>query len=162
MHAAVDVECLANQSSTGYWNLVDYIHGHGEDIGSDPAAKPDTAKPDAPKHTLDRAYTQLDKLTRDQGVAQKVDATKLDACIAKQDPSIVDASHKLGDSLNLASTPTFYINGEKFEGAVPIDYIFARIDDALRAEDVTPPPPYAPPAPPATPTTAAAKPTPGK
>ena len=164
MHAAVDVNCLADQSPTGYWSLVDYIHGHFEDIGIDPSAKPDPAKPDAPKHTLDRAYTQLDKLTHDQGAQQKADIAKLDACIAKQDTSLVDVSRKIGDSLNLGSAPTFYINGEKFEGAVPIDYIFARIDDALRAEDVTPPPPYVAPAPPAAPitTTEAAKPTPGK
>jgi protein-disulfide isomerase len=162
MHAAVDVNCLADQSPTGYWNLVDYIHGHAEDIGSDPDAKPDPAKPDAPKHTLDRAYTQIDKLTRDQGAQQKADAAKLDACIAKQDTSLVDVSRKLGDSLNLGSAPTFYINGAKYDGAVPIEFIFEQIDNALRAENVTPPPPYIAPAPPAASTTTAAKPTPTK
>jgi protein-disulfide isomerase len=164
MHAAVDVNCLADQSPTGYWNLVDTIHGHAEDIGSDPNAKPDPAHPDAPKHTLDRANTQLDKLTREQGAQQKVDATKLDACIAKQDTASIDASRKLGDSLNIGSTPTYFINGEKFEGALPIDYVFARIDDALRSESVTPPPPYVAPAPPTEPTTPTptTKPAPGK
>jgi protein-disulfide isomerase len=151
MHASVDVNCLADQSPTGYWNLVDYIHGHSEDIGTDPAAKPDPAKPDAPKHTLDRAYTQLDKLTRDQGVAQKVDAAKLDTCIAKQDTAAIDLSRKLGESLNVGSTPTFYINGAKYDGAIPVEFIFAQIDNALRAEGVTPPPPYAAPAAPAAP-----------
>jgi protein-disulfide isomerase len=164
MHAAVDVNCLAAQSPAGYWNLVDYIHHNSENIGGDPSAKPDTTKPDAPKHTLDRAYTQLDKLTRDQGAQQKVDAVKLDACIAKQDASAIDASKQLGTTLNIESTPTYFINGEKFEGALPIDYIFARIDDALRAEDVAPPPPYvAAPAQPATPPpTPGTKPAPGK
>ena len=160
MHAAVDVNCLADQSPTGYWNLIDYIHHNAEDIGTDPTAKPDPARPDAPKHTLDRAYTQLDKITRDQGAVQKVDTTRLDACIAKQDTSLIEASRKLGDSLNLAAAPTYFINGEKFDGALPIEYIFARIDDALRAEDITPPPPYAAPAPPAA--TPAPKPTPSK
>jgi protein-disulfide isomerase len=164
MHAAVDVNCLASQSPTGYWSLVDYIHGHFDDIGSDPTAKPDPTKPDAPKHTLDRAYTQLDKITRDQGIAQKADAAKLDACIAKQDTAAIEVSRKLGDSLNLGSAPTFYINGAKYDGAVPIAFIFDQIDNALRAEGVTPPPPFATPAPPATPTTAtpAATPTPTK
>jgi protein-disulfide isomerase len=165
MHAAVDVNCLADQSPTGYWNLVDTIHGHAEDIGSDPNAKPDPAHPDAPKRTLDRANTQLDKLTRDQGAQQKVDAAKLDACIAKQDTASIEASRKLGDSLNIGSTPTFYINGAKYEGAVSLGYIFAQIDDALRAENVTPPPPYVAPASPAEPTTPptpATKPAPGK
>jgi protein-disulfide isomerase len=160
MHAAVDVNCLADQSPTGYWSLVDYIHGHYEDIGIDPAAKPDPTKPDAPKHTLDRAYTQLDKITRDQGIAQKADAAKLDACIAKQDTTAIEVSRKLGDSLNLGSAPTFYINGAKFDGAIPIEFIFEQIDNALRAEDITPPPPFAAPAPPAA--TPAPKPTPSK
>ena len=156
IHAAVDVNCLAAQSSTGYWNLVDYIHHNAEDIGADPNAKPDPTKPDAPKHTLDRAYAQLDKLTREQGAEQKVDTAKLDACVTKQDASAIDASKQLGTTLNIESTPTYFINGEKFEGALPIDYVFARIDDALRAEGVTPPAPYVAPAEPTTP------PTPGK
>ncbi len=146
MHAAIDVNCLAAQSPTGYWNLVDYIHHHREEIGADPSAKPG-----APAHTLDRADAQLDKFTREQGALQKVNAATLEACIAKQDPAVVNASIQLGESLNVDSTPTFFINGEKFEGAVPIAFIFARIDDALRAQDITPPPAYVPPAPPAQP-----------
>ncbi len=163
MHAAVDSNCLAAQSVPAYWNFVDYIHHNAEDIGSDPNAKPDEAKPDAPKHTLDRAYTQLDKLTREQGARQKVDAVKLDSCIAKQDTSAIEASKQLGTALDIGSTPTYFINGEKYEGALPIDYIFGQIDNALRAEDVTPPPPYVAPAAPSEPATpAATKPAPVK
>ena len=94
---------------------------------------------DAPKHTLDRAYTQLDKLTREQGTQQKVDAAKLDACIAKQDAAAIEVSKQLGTKLNVESTPTYFINGEKYEGALPLDYVFGQIDDALRAQGVTPP-----------------------
>jgi protein-disulfide isomerase len=159
MHAAVDVNCIAAQSPTGYWNLVDYIHHNAEDIGTDPNAKPagtdPATKPDAPKHTLERATAQLDKLTREQGAQQKVDAAKLDACITKQDTAAILASEQLDANLNIGSTPTYYINGEKYEGALPIDYIFGQIDNALRAEGVTPPPPYVVPAPPAAPAAAA-------
>ena len=167
MRASVDVNCLAAQSPAGYWNLVDYIHRNAEDIGSDPNAKPDdpqaAAKPDAPKHTLDRANAQLDRLTREQGAQQKVDAVKLDACIAKQDTAAIEASKQLGTTLNIESTPTYFINGEKYEGALPIDYIFGQIDDALRAEGVSPPPPYVTPTPPAEPATPApTKAAPGK
>ncbi len=151
MRAAVDVNCLGAQSPAGYWNLVDYIHHNADNIGADPNAKPEDAKPGAPRHTLDRANAQLDKLTRDQGALQKVDAAKLDACIARQDTSAITASEQLGTNLNIASTPTYFINGEKYEGALPIDYIFGQIDNALRAEGVTPPPPYVAPAPPAEP-----------
>jgi len=149
MHAAVDSNCLAAQSVTGYWNFVDLVHHNAGDIGSDPNAKPDDSKPDAPKHTLDRANTQLDKIAREQGAQQKVDALKLDSCIAKQDTSAIEASKQLGTGLHIESTPTYFINGEKYEGALPIEYIFGQIDNALRAENVTPPPPYVVPASPA-------------
>jgi protein-disulfide isomerase len=150
MHAAIDVNCLAAQSPSGYWSLVDYIHTHAEDIGKDMGAtQPDAAKSDKPEHTLDRANAQLDKLTRDQGTAHSVNAATLDACIVKQDPSAIEASKQLANSLHVESTPTLFINGEKIEGALPIDYIFSMIDDALRSEGVTPPPPYVAPAPPA-------------
>lgn len=150
MRAAVDVECMAAQSPTGYWNLVDYIHAHASEIGSDPAAT-GPAQPNKPQHSLERADAQLDKLTRDQGVEQKVDTAKLDACIAKQDTSAIQASKQLGDALSIDATPTFFINGAKYDGAVSLAFVFAQIDAALRAENITPPPPYVAPAPSATP-----------
>ena len=170
MRAAVDVNCLAAQSGPGYWTLVDYIHAHASDVGSDPSPKPAVATdkdktPDAaPDKTLDRANAQLDKLTRDQGKFQKVDAAKLDACIAKQDTTDIEASRRVATDLNVESTPSLFVNGEKVDGAVPIEFIFNVIDDALRAVNVAPPPPYAVPAPPSSPsaTTPATKPSPGK
>ncbi len=160
MRAAVDVNCLAAQSPTGYWNLVDYIHAHASDIGTDPAAKDKPADPKAdapPDKTLERADAQLDKLTREQGTLQHADAAKLDACIAKQDTTAIDASKEVATALNVDSTPSLFINGDKIDGALPIEFIFKVIDDALRSENVTPPPPYVAPAPPAPP---AAKPSP--
>jgi protein-disulfide isomerase len=152
MHAAVDVNCMAEQSSAGYWNLVDYIHEHHDDIGTSKLGGPagangsaaDGPKAGTPQHTLERSYAQLDQLTHDQGALQKVDSVKLDACIKKQDTSLIDAERSLGNALNVDSTPTFYINGAKYEGALPLDYVFSQIDAALRAEGVTPPPPYLP------------------
>ena len=153
MRAAVDVDCLGAESSAGYWNMVDYVHAHASDIGMDttsaktPAAgTTDAAKADKPKHTLERAEAQLDQITRDQGTAQKVDATKLNACIAKQDTTAIEASKRVGASLNVEATPSMFINGDKIDGALPVSYIFGLIDDALRAENVTPPPPYVDPA----------------
>jgi protein-disulfide isomerase len=159
MRAAVDVNCLAAQSGTGYWNLVDYIHSHASAVGSDPNpkledpksdpksdaksdTKSDTPEEKAPDKTLERANAQLDKLTRDQGKIQKVDAVKLDACIARQDTAAIETSKQIAIALNVDSTPSLFINGEKVDGAVPIDFIFHVIDDALRAVNVTPPPPY--------------------
>jgi protein-disulfide isomerase len=161
LRAAVDVNCLGAQSPAGYWTLVDYIHAHATDVGSDPNAKP-TPSPDSsqaappaeapPDKTLDRANAQLDKLTREQGKAQKADAPKLEACIAKQDTTAIDASKQIATALNVDSTPSLFINGEKIDGAVPIDFIFHIIDDSLRAANVTPPPPYVIPTPSIAPT----------
>jgi protein-disulfide isomerase len=144
MRAAVDVNCLGAQSPAGYWNLVDYIHSHASDFGADPK------DPKADK-TLPRANEQLDKLTREQGQFQKADMPKLEACLTKQDAAAVEASKKIGEGLNIDSTPTLFINGEKIDGAVPLEFLFGQIDDALRAEGVQPPPPYVAPTPAVTP-----------
>jgi protein-disulfide isomerase len=151
MRASVDVNCLGAQSTPGYWNAVDYIHAHSSEIGQPPtaaaAAKDKDAAPEG-ERTLERANGQLDKMVREQGAFQKVDLTKLDACIAKQDTTAVAASRKVGESLGVDSTPSLFINGDKIDGAIPLDFLFAEIDDALRAAGATPPAPYAPPAPP--------------
>jgi protein-disulfide isomerase/uncharacterized lipoprotein YbaY len=150
MRAAVDVNCLAAQSPAGYWNLVDYMHAHADQI----SAPFQTGPVDK---TLPSVNQNLDKLTHDQGVFQKVDVAKLDACIAKQDITGIAASQKIGDGFKVDSTPTLFINGDKITGAVDVAFVFNLIDTALRVEGVTPPPPYvAPPAP--TPQPAAAKP----
>jgi protein-disulfide isomerase len=144
MRASVDVNCLAAQSPTGYWNLVDYIHAHADEMGADPK------DPKADK-TLPRANDQLDKLTRDQGQFQKANMPQLEACLTKQDTAAIEASKKFGESLNIDSTPTLFINGAKIDGAVPLDFLFGQVDDALRAEGIQPPPPYVDPTPKATP-----------
>jgi protein-disulfide isomerase len=158
MHAAVDANCLADQSATGYWNLVDGIHAHSSDITA--AAEAGTDKdPDTTK-ALARAFGVVDKLTLEQGKVQSVDLSKLNACIVAQDKKAIQASVALGTSLGVESTPTFFINGAKLDGAVPLDYIFNEIDKALIAEGKKPPPPYVAPAPAAA--TPAATPKPGQ
>jgi protein-disulfide isomerase len=152
MHAAVDVNCLAAQSPQAYWNAVDYVHAHASDIGTDP-------KDAKANKTLERANEQLDATTREEAGKQKLDMAKLNACVAKQDTAAIEASKKLGEALNLNSTPTLFINGDKIEGAVSLPFLFGIVDNALRAEGITPPPPYVAPAP-ALPTTAANAPLP--
>ena len=97
--------------------------------------------------SLAKANETLDSLTRDEGKRQKVNADALNACIAKQDDTAVKASMKLGESLGVDSTPALFINGEKMEGALPLEYVYRMIDNALIASGQTPPPP--PPAAPA-------------
>jgi len=128
MHAAIDTNCLGAQSQDGYWKLVDYIHLHAAEMGGD-------AK------SLDKAKTTLDSLTTDEGKRQHIDEAALAACIAKQDDTAVKAMVKEGEALGVDSTPSLFINGEKLDGAVPLEYVYRMIDGALVAAGKTPPPP---------------------
>jgi protein-disulfide isomerase len=134
MRAAIDTNCVGAQSPVGYWNLVDYIHAHASEMGGG-------------DKSLAKANETLDSLTRDEGKRQKLNADTLNACIVKQDDAAIKASMKLGESLGVDSTPALFINGEKIEGALPLEYVYRMIDNALIASGQTPPPP--PPAAPA-------------
>lgn len=127
LHAAVNANCLAAQSPTAYWNYVDYLHTHGDDISG-------------PKRDAAASAATLDKLARDEAQHSKLDSAKLDACLAKQDDSVVRASIKEGDALGVDGTPTLFINGERLSGALPESQVWLAIDRALKAEGVTPPP----------------------
>jgi len=134
MRAAIDTNCVGAQSPAGYWNLVDYIHAHAAEMGGE-------------EKSLAKANDTLDSLTRDEGKRQKLNADALNACIVKQDDTAIKASMKLGESLGVDATPALFINGEKMEGAVPVEYVYRMIDNALIASGQTPPPPPSPAAP---------------
>ena len=135
MRAAVDTNCVAAQSVPAYWSLVDYLHAHAAEIG-------------LPDKTIARANEQVDQLTNEQAKRDKLNTDAVAACVKKQDETAIRASMKVGDDLGIDSTPIMYINGEKFEGALPIADVFRMVDSALVAAGKTPPPPYVPPAPP--------------
>jgi predicted DsbA family dithiol-disulfide isomerase len=52
----------------------------------------------------------------------------------------VKASVKEAEALGVDSTPALFINGERLEGAVPLEYVYRMIDNALTASGQTPPP----------------------
>lgn len=131
MRAAIDVNCLGAQSVTGYWNVIDHIHEHAGELGG-------------AEKSLATANKALDTIVRDEGTTQKVDAAKLNACLAKQDDTAIQTSIKEGDALGLNSTPVLYVNGEKFEGAYPNADLFRMIDEALVAQGKKAPAPLAP------------------
>jgi protein-disulfide isomerase len=135
-HAAVDANCLAGQSTAGYWNFVDYVHAHAADMAG-------TEK------SIEKAGQSLDKIALDEGTKQKVDQAALVACILKQDDAGVKASIAQGeaDPLRIDSAPVLYVNGEKVEGVVPVETLYRIIDRALVAAGQTPPPMPAKPAP---------------
>lgn len=126
MHAAVDGNCLADQSGAAYWNFVDYLHANGAEVNGT------RGDPEASKTTLDR-------LAREEGKRSKLDAAKLDACVAKQDETIVRASMKEGEALGVDGTPMLFINGERIGGAVPDEVVWAAVDRALTGVGIQPP-----------------------
>jgi protein-disulfide isomerase len=135
MHAAVDANCLAEQSSEVYWTFTDYVHGHGQEISGE------TRDPS-------KSYAALDRIARQEATLGKLDEARLNACIAKQDESVPRASAKLAQDLGIEGTPAVYVNGERVNGgAVPQEEIWIVIDRALRAEGIQPPPPPLPVAP---------------
>ncbi len=135
MHASVDANCLAAQSGGVYWNYVDYLHSHGEEVTG-------------PDRNEARSFAALDRIARQQATIGKLDAAKLDACLQKQDETTVNGSLKEASSLGLDGAPTLFVNGERINGgAVPAEQVWIAIDRALRAAGEKPPPePAEPPA----------------
>lgn len=147
MHAAVNANCLGAVTTDGYWNYIDYVHAHADEVAG-------TEK------TTAKANQTLDKLALDEGARQKVNPAPLAACIQKQDDRMEKASEEeaIAEPLRIDSTPVLFINGEEVKGLVPIEAIYRIIDEALIAAGQTPPPapPTALPAAPAAQATPAA------
>jgi protein-disulfide isomerase len=116
MHAAIDGNCLGEQNSPAYWEFADYIHANQKQM--------------AGKSRTD-AFQNIDNLAKEQAQKHQLDATKLQACMQKQDESGVRASMAEGDKLGVDSTPTLFINGERFTGAVPEQELRSALDRAL-------------------------------
>jgi protein-disulfide isomerase len=126
MHAAVDANCLADQNGDAYWAYVDYVHGHGQDVsGTD--------------RNLAKSAAALDRIAREQATLAKLDLTKLDACIAKQDEARIQASADEAQALGIDGTPALFVNGERISGAVPEQQVWLVIDRALRSVGEVPP-----------------------
>lgn len=125
--AANDANCLAAVSNDAYWGFADYLHGHAPEIsGERGSAIPDQLK-------------KVDQAALAQGKDFKVDETKLQACINKQDDKVLKASVTEAEALNVEATPTLFVNGQRVDGAVPPAQIYAMIDQALKDAGQTPP-----------------------
>ena len=126
MHAAVDANCLESQSGKAYWNYVDYVHTHGEDISG-------------PQPNLKNSFATLDKLAEQEGMRDKLNTSKLDACVKAQDESVVRKEMMVGDKLGISATPTFYVNGVRWAGVLDKPDLELMINRALQQEGITPP-----------------------
>ena len=133
MRAAVDVNCVGAQSGKAYWEMVDLIHAHAANYGG-------------AEKSLEKANASLDQLAIDEAKNNHLKVDVVEACVKKQDESAIRASLKVGEDLGIEATPVLFINGEKFEGAYPMEDVFRMVDSALVAAGQTPPPPYVPPA----------------
>ena len=126
MHAAVDANCLAAQNGDVYWSYVDYLHSHGQEI-------------DGEDRNLAKSYDALNRIARQLGTLGKLDATRLDACLARQDETQVRAEGKEAESLGVDGAPVLFVEGERIVGVVPEDRLWLAIDRALRAAGIEPP-----------------------
>jgi protein-disulfide isomerase len=125
--AANDANCLASLSNDAYWGLADYLHSHAPEISGERGSPiPDQLK-------------KVDQAALAQGKDFKVDESKLQACINKQDDKVLKASVNEADALNVEATPTLFVNGQRVDGAVPPAQIYAMIDQALKDAGQTPP-----------------------
>jgi protein-disulfide isomerase len=126
MHAAVDANCLAAQSGEVYWNYVDYLHFHGQEVNGD-------------DRDLAKSFDALNRIARQEAQLGKLDSVKLDACMAAQDETNVRTSMKEGEALRVEGTPAVFVEGERIGGALPQEQVWMVIDRALRAAGEQPP-----------------------
>ena len=124
-HAAVNANCLAAQNPDAYWDFADYMHANQKEVNSE--------------KSHDGQFAALDRIAMAQGQKHNLDAAKLQACIKAQQDDGIKASVHEGEDLGVEATPTMFINGEKVDGALPIDELRAVLDRALVQAGQTPP-----------------------
>ena len=96
---------------------------------------------------VDDFFAALDRIAREQAALAKFDPAKLtslNACVARQDETLVQASAHEASSLGVDGTPALFIDGERISGAVPEEQIWLVIDRALRAAGLQPAAPAKP------------------
>jgi len=128
MRASVNANCLAAQSGAAYWNFVDYVHAHGDEVnGTD--------------RSVAKSNDALNRIAREQGTLAKLDMTALDACISRQQEDSVRESMKEAEALRVQGTPAVFVDGERMDGLQSEEQLWSALDRALKAEGVEPPAP---------------------
>ena len=125
IHAAVNANCLAAQNADAYWDFADYVHNNQKEING--------------ARGVENQYGELDKIATVQGQKHNLDTAKLQACVKAQDDKAVRASQREGDKVGVSATPAMFVNGQKVDGAVPIEDLRAIFDGALRDAGVAVP-----------------------
>lgn len=126
LRAAIDANCLAEQNSAAYWDLIDYLHLHAAEIGGN-------------DNSLGKAFSSLDEQARKQGGGHDLNLQRLDRCLTAQDANSINQSERLGESLGVDRTPTLVVNGEIVRQVLTVPELYKVIDRALIASGVQAP-----------------------
>jgi Protein-disulfide isomerase len=118
----VNANCLAAQNGDAYWDFADYMHANQRQVNSEKGK--------------DAQIAALDKIALLQGQKHNLDVVKLQACIKAQYDKAVKASVSEGDALGVSATPTLFVNGEKIDGALPVEELRVVFDRALQQAGV--------------------------
>jgi protein-disulfide isomerase len=116
--AAIDSNCLAEQSNDAYWDFADYVHNNQGAI--------------APTRDTQAANANLDKAALESGKRHGADSSILQACLKSQPDAALNASIKEAEGLEVEATPTMFIGGKRLEGAIDASELSATLDAALR------------------------------
>lgn len=119
MRAAVDAHCLFAENPAAYWEFSDYVHTHQQDVSNRIKAKGSGD------------LTAMDALAAEIGGKHEADPARLQACLAKQDKSMTEASMEEGKGLGVSATPTMFVNGQFVEGVLTPENIRLVLDHAL-------------------------------
>lgn len=125
LHAAIDAHCLADQRAEAYWNFVDYVHTHGQEVTGE-------------SRDLETSYSVLDRIADSEGTKANLNPNTLMACLKTQDRTPVLQSMKEASRLGLNFAPALFVNGEEIRGLASEDDLTKVIDRALHDAGVTP------------------------
>ncbi len=117
---ALASECARKQSPEAFWKVYDFLFQNQQDISLD---------------------NLKEKAKGAAAGAAGVDVAAFEACFdSKGALDVVKAQQAEAEALGVRSTPTFFINGRKLEGAVPYETIKAALDEALNPNTADAPP----------------------
>ena len=125
IHAAVNANCLGAQNGDAYWDFADYMHANQREVNGEKGK--------------DAQFALLDKIALQQGQKHNLDLAKLQSCVKAQDDKAIRVSMREADALGVNATPTMYVNGEKTDGALPVEELRAIFDRALQQAGVAVP-----------------------
>jgi len=110
--AALASACARQQSPEAFWKMYDFLFQNQQDLNAD----------------------NLKQKAESVIATAQLNVAAFDACFDNQTAlPAVKADEEEANSIGVRSTPTFFINGRKLEGAVPYENFKTAIDQALNA-----------------------------